>query len=325
MLTSLKQLLSSIVDYAGLFPPAQLSLPEAMIVYDRAQVSPHHWMLDRFVLPATRLQEFIEILPTVFQPSSPTPCPLSVIVSKTWQAELELVNQIHTEAGSTHGFPITISSLEIAPLVPSEIQTLCLSLPAGIDAFFEIPFHVDIDPYLDTLQNTNTAAKFRTGGMVEAAFPTVTQLSQRILSLADARIPFKATAGLHHPLRGHHCLTDEPNSPSINMHGFLNVAILAALASRQQLSLTEAEAVLEESTITAFQMTETEIRWRDRSLTIADIERSRKTFFRSFGSCSFHDPINDLLSLHVLDATLNTARTITNQELDHLQGNVLKT
>jgi len=34
-------------------------------------------------------------------------------------------------------------------------------------------------------------------------------------------VPFKATAGLHHPLRCIHPLTHEPNSPAAAMHGFL--------------------------------------------------------------------------------------------------------
>ena len=64
MLASVKALLSSIVDYAGLFPPAKLSLPEAMATYAQDQMAAYHWMLGQFVLPASRLNEFVALLPT---------------------------------------------------------------------------------------------------------------------------------------------------------------------------------------------------------------------------------------------------------------------
>ena len=45
MLLSIQTLLSAIVDYAGLFPPAKLSLAAAMAEYEHYQTSPEHWML----------------------------------------------------------------------------------------------------------------------------------------------------------------------------------------------------------------------------------------------------------------------------------------
>ena len=159
MLASLKRLLSSIVDYAGLFPPAQLSLLEAMNVYDRAHSSPHCWMLDRFVLPATRLQEFVKLLPTSSKEiHSSLPWSLSVILSKSWLAELE---QIHRTIGAAfHGkYPVSISALEVAPLSPIEMQQGCLNLPAEVNTFFEIPFEADLEPYLNILQQIGAGAK----------------------------------------------------------------------------------------------------------------------------------------------------------------------
>lgn len=205
-MTSLQYLLSEIVDYAGLFPPAQLSLPEAMVVYDRAQSCPDSWMLDRFVVPASRVHELVKLLPTISNAMhSSKSWSLSVILSQNWQAELEQIHQI-TETASWHGDPIRIGALEVAPLAPTEIQQVCANLPADIVAFFEIPFNADLDPYLKVLQQTGAAAKLRTGGITPDALPDSIQLSQRILALAKTQIPFKATAGLHHPLRGNYRL-----------------------------------------------------------------------------------------------------------------------
>jgi hypothetical protein len=294
VLTSLKQLLTSIVDYAGLFPPAQLNLFEAMTQYDRARSSSYQWMLDRFVLPASRLQELLTLLPkfsTKIDESKPWS--LSVILSKNWETELNQLHQIRQAS-----YPIAITALEVAPLSPDEIQQVCLQLPPEVCSFFEIPFDVDLQPYVKVLQQTGAAAKLRTGGITSNAFPDSAQLSQRILSLTNAQIPFKATAGLHHPFRGNYRLTYQPDSASTRMHGFLNVVLLAAFA-HQAITHDEALALLEKITIAPFQFTDTTIHWRDYSLSLPEIAHCRK-FFRSFGSCSFQEPIDDLHNLGLL-------------------------
>jgi hypothetical protein len=308
VLSSLKQLLASIVDYAGLFPPAQLSLPEAVIQCDQAQVSPHSWILARFVVPATRLLELNQLLSRTSESEGASesryisePWSLSAILSRNWAVELEQIKQMHKiEYQHEHQRQCQVEALEVAPLPAAEIQQLCLKLPSDMAVFFEIPFSADLAPYLPVLQQTGTAAKLRTGGITPGAFPDSTQLSQRILSLADAQIPFKATAGLHHALYGTYRLTDALDSPSTAMPGFLNLALLAAFAHQQRLTLTEAVALLKEQSITPFQFTDTAITWRNHSLSIAEIAQSRQHFFRSFGSCSFQQPIDDLYSLGFL-------------------------
>lgn len=257
-------------------------------------------MLDRFVLPASRLHEWVKRLPVSSQEIySSQDRSLSVILSKNWAAELEQIHQL-SETVSQREYQINIRALEIAPLSPTEIQQVCLNLPAQVDGFFEIPFDADLEPYLNVLQQTGMAAKMRTGGITGNAFPDSTQLSQRILSFAKAQIPFKATAGLHHALRGNYCLTYERDSAFTTMHGFLNVAILAAFANQQNITPEEAVVMLEERSIVPFKFTDTEISWRDRSVSVSKISLSRQQFFRSFGSCSFQEPITDLHHLGFL-------------------------
>ena len=50
-------LLSSFVDYAGLFPPAGLSMGDAVAAYAADRTGRDAWMLGRFVCPAARLDE----------------------------------------------------------------------------------------------------------------------------------------------------------------------------------------------------------------------------------------------------------------------------
>jgi hypothetical protein len=287
MFASIKTLLSSIVDYAGLFEPAKLKMRDAIANYDRDKISSESWMLGRFVLPASRINEFEELIATFpLEKWS-----LSVILSGNVELELERVQSI------SEGGKIAIAALEFPPLPPTDIESLFPNLSAGVDKFFEIPSDADLETYLAALQSTGAFAKIRTGGITDAAFPSDTQLSRYIVAFAEAQIPFKATAGLHHPLLGEYRLTYELESKSTKMYGFLNVAILAAFAYWQKMTQEKAIAVLSESSVECFTFTEDSIGWGDLQLTFSEIEVARKHFFKSFGSCSFQEPINELKNL----------------------------
>ena len=67
------------------------------------------------------------------------------------------------------------------------------------------------------------------GGIVAEAIPSITDVTQTLRTLATIRLPFKATAGLHHPLRSTQPLTYRPQSPTGLMHGFVNLSAAAAL------------------------------------------------------------------------------------------------
>src|SRR5215469_4630128 len=47
----------SLVDYAGLFPPAALGMSDAIDEYAAASEGAHAWMLGRFIVPFSRLEE----------------------------------------------------------------------------------------------------------------------------------------------------------------------------------------------------------------------------------------------------------------------------
>src|SRR5215475_2589907 len=55
---SLRDLLSGLIDYAGLFPPAALDMPTASRQYAEYRESEYRWALGRFVVPVARLDEF---------------------------------------------------------------------------------------------------------------------------------------------------------------------------------------------------------------------------------------------------------------------------
>src|SRR5438128_2055955 len=55
---AVRVLLDSIVDYAGLFPPAAVNMPTAVRNFAHYRASSHGWMLGRFVCPAASLEQF---------------------------------------------------------------------------------------------------------------------------------------------------------------------------------------------------------------------------------------------------------------------------
>ncbi len=107
-------------------------------------------------------------------------------------------------------------------------------------------------------------------------------------------VPFKATAGLHHPLRGPYQMTYEKGSPDVWMHGFFNVSFGAALLNAGKITGSELIELLSESSAGAFEVRGKELRWRKRSASREEIERSRRSFMQSFGSCSFVEPVAEL-------------------------------
>lgn len=288
MLTSLKVLLTSVVDYAGVFPPAKLSLEQAISNYAREQLLPECWMLGRFVVPVTQLNLLIKLASSALRQAA-----LSVVLTSDIEASLEQV-QAFNDAN------FSIAALEVPPLALSQIQQLLPRFPADVETFFEIPINEDLAIYLDFFQQAGVFAKIRTGGIAANAFPSSLQLSQFIIACAAAQVPFKATAGLHHPLPGSYRLSYELDSPLAEMHGFLNMALLSTFAYWQKITLTEAQMLLEECVIDSFEWTENGISWREHDLTLIEIQQARRQFFRSFGSCSFREPIEDLKTLKLL-------------------------
>lgn len=290
MFSSVKILLAAIVDYAGLFPPAKLSLREAIANYAQYYQTPYSWLLGRFIVPVWRLAE----LETLVTDVSSMPWTISAILSENWELELEQIQNINNKN------KIAVTSLEFKPLPPEEIKRAILYLPNGIESFFEIPLLENLETYLAVLQGTKASAKIRTGGLTVQAFPNVDQLCQFICASAEAQVPFKATAGLHHLLPGNYPVSYESNSFSTPMQGFLNLSILTALIYGQKLTFSEALTVLQELSISNFKFQEDTISWKNSDLNLPELQKARQYFFRSFGSCSFQEPLDELRELQLL-------------------------
>jgi hypothetical protein len=225
---SAKALFTGLIDYAGLFPPAALSMADAVRNYDAYRQGEHAWMLGRFIAPVAKIGEVPGDFPIAF----------------------------------------------VAPLI--EV--------AGNDVIY-----IESDD-IDMLAARGLRAKIRTGGVTNDAFPPAAQIAHFINRCAERGVPFKATAGLHHPIRCVKPLTYEPDAPTGTMHGFVNVFMAAALPQYAEAIVTEADAL-------AFEFGDDAASWRGHSVTTEAIARVRDEFAISFGSCSFEEPVADLKEL----------------------------
>ncbi len=84
------------------------------------------------------------------------------------------------------------------------------------------------------------------------------------------------------------------------MHGFLNLFLMTGFA-RESYRRSFLEEVMEDEFEEVFEFTETGVKWRNEfELNLIEIEQTRVHGIRSFGSCSFDEPIADLQSLGIL-------------------------
>jgi hypothetical protein len=142
-------------------------------------------------------------------------------------------------------------------------------------------------------------AKVRTGGLTAEAVPSTEELGQFLFEAAALRIPFKATAGLHHPIRAERALTYALDSPRAVLHGFLNVLAAAAMAWHG-MDLGHVVQLLEERDVTAIHFSDSDLLWNGHRITVAQVEDARRAFAHSFGACSFEEPVTELRELGLL-------------------------
>ena len=298
----IRVLLTAIVDYAGLFPPAGLAMEQAVRNYAAYRQSPDAWMLARCILPVAALDAFedaaADLLPTT---PDAEPWPLSVLVGESLDAEIDTIfafNQRHADAPE-NGLAV-IDTIELRADGPRAVDRALNIIPQQLTPFFEIPQGDDVRGLIAALAGTGARAKIRSGGVTPGQFPSTERLADFITNCAAADVPFKATAGLHHPIRAEHRLTYEPDSPRATMHGFLNVFLAAAFIRRADMSCEDALTLLEDTDPSAFVFTDSHIAWRDHTIDAPRLASARESFAISFGSCSFEEPISDLRALKAL-------------------------
>jgi len=296
MRASVRALAAGLVDYAGLFPPAQLGMAEAIRNYAGYLGGPHAWMLARFIIPVARLDEFDavsgEILPSG---KGSAPWRIAALAGDDLAADAQKAlkfNCRHWE-GSALGHAV-IDTIELRAAPGFDFAAARAAAPDFFTLYMEIAPGDDALSRLESIQLAGARAKIRMGGVTADAFPGPDEVVAFLAACAERRLPFKATAGLHHALRADYPLTYESDCERATMYGFLNV-FLAAAALLAGASAEEARAILLESNLGAFRFGDGGVTWRERLLSTAEIERSRE-IATSYGSCSFREPVDELVA-----------------------------
>jgi hypothetical protein len=321
MTASLRALLSGVIDYAGLFPPAQLPLEEAIRNYARYRSGPDAWLLGRFICPAARLAELAPFVEELF----PTGPPLTVsVLGRGGRTVAEFASgvlsdftnmaafrQRHNERASVDAFETRLpdgyhndepfshveSALGGAVVVMDELTT---GRWTEVFPFFEASSALleqfDLEAVARALNHGFPQAgfKLRCGGVHGRDFPTAEHVARALAAGRRWALPMKFTAGLHHPVRHFDA------GVQTTMHGFLNVFVAGVLADARALDEGQVREVIADEDAGHFAFDDTGLRWKDWHATPAEIASARAVLVVAFGSCSFDEPCDDLRALGLL-------------------------
>lgn len=277
--------LARLFDYAGIFPPAALNLHAALDAYRTSSTGARAWALGSLVVDVRALH-LLEVEDKLLLRE----LPLSVVAAIE---NVEFLQSLLAQAAR-------IEMVECKAASREDILHWKKSLPATVPIFVEVPVGQSGAALLDAILEAGLHAKLRLGGVVPHAFPSTTSVAESLQLLAEKRLAFKATAGLHHALRSQHPLTYEAGSPTGWMHGFLNLLCASAHVWFGG-DLKGAAQLLNESNPHHWKLTANSLRCHSAECSAdfsADqLREVREHFLMSIGSCSFQEPIHDLENL----------------------------
>ena len=268
-------LLGRLIDHAALFPPASMSVPDAAAEDRRARQSQYAWMLARFVCPSSKLEPLADELPWSDAPG------LSVVLDTDDARPLE--------RAADAGAPVEAVEMRLPEPVPSPTFVVEATRRLRWTAYFELVlderWRETVPRAVDGVAAAGGRIKLRCGGQ---SIPSVEQVALVIAACRDAGCVFKATAGLHHPIRRG------------SEHGFLNLLAAATFAQRHGLSAAALEPLVAEEDPAAFQVTSDGLTANQGRASGAEIAAARELLYAGFGSCSWREPVEDLQALGIL-------------------------
>lgn len=326
MKNSLKAFMKEIIDYAGLFPPAELPLEEAIANYAQYRKGSNAWMLSRFIIPATRLSDLSSYVGYYFSTGSPFDFSVLGKVTDTmgeFENAVTAVAKACTTFCEAHSGQVQTDMLEmklpaeaalsadvdlLKQLTDDTAERLSQSAKTPNVIFYEglldESWKKNVETILEALARHNedrsvgknykyAAFKLRCGGVEAEHFPSVEQIAFVLIKAREYNVALKCTAGLHHPLRHY------AESVQTKMHGFLNVYGAGLLGYAHNLSQDELEQIINDEDAEQFAFTDAAFSWKEYSIPTSEIATLRETALLSYGSCSFDEPIEDLKKLNL--------------------------
>jgi hypothetical protein len=296
VMESVRLLMSGAIDYAGLFPPSAVSMSEAVLNYATYRNSNYSWMLGRFVCSVARLEELADAARDFVSRDAAHVWRVAAVAGDDLYDTIRRIEDFN----ANNGPGLVCDVVEMKADTIYQIESVSQNLPRGLTVYFEIDPKVELVEKLMAIASSGQRAKLRTGGVTPEAFPKSVDIVRFVTACVAANVPFKATAGLHHPIRCHRPLTYAADSPKGTMHGFLNLFLMTGFAI-ESYRRSFLEDVMEEEFEEVFEFDAAGMKWRNEYvLTNHQIERLRTIGIQSFGSCSFDEPVEDLQSLGML-------------------------
>jgi hypothetical protein len=312
---SVRAFMAHLIDYAGLFPPARLPLPEAIQNYARYRQQPESWMLGRFIIPGTQLEFLTTTAARLFRENDVF---LFSVLGRGGrdaaefldglQVDLETIAEFHQQnegKARVDVFEAKLPMLTSYKAIAALVSDAAKQLEDGLDltTFYEVHFGPDWEPMakatIQTIAEHNASHtdyqpvgfKLRCGGVEASAFPSPAQIAFALAECRDAHVALKATAGLHHPIR------HIDDNVQTKMHGFLNVFGAGILAHVHDLDQRQIEAIVEDEDAAHFTFMPDAFAWQDLRATTEQIATIRARALITYGSCSFDEPRDDLAAL----------------------------
>lgn len=259
---------------------------DAVTGYATHRASDDRWALGRFVVPRVRVPDLVAAVGA--QGVTDLPWPVSVVGDAADFADAAALDRERTSLAPT----LAIESVEARAGTVADVEALGAVVDRGVEVFAEVGMAGGFEARMAAVAQTGAAAKIRTGGTVAEAFPSPQSVLRFLRTCRAVGVRFKATAGLHHPLRGEYALTYEAGAVRGTMYGYLNVFVAAALVWSGCDDETVL-AVLEERDPAAFAPDESGLAWRQVHLATSLLHEVRARFIAGFGSCSFREPLDE--------------------------------
>lgn len=294
MTPTLATLLEGLFDYAGLFPPAALPMEEALREYARHVANPDEsWVVDAFVCPVAWLPDLLAM------PAAEQDEPFAVSILGTsiegLRQDERAIAAFAEQAGDR--FVPSVYEVKTGPAAPDAGSLRKLGRTEMVDlVYLEVPWTDEMENTLVAIAESDQdflCVKARAGGLEPPAFPSTEQLATFLKACNDLELPYKLTAGLHHPIRQF----DE--GVQAWMHGFLNVAAAGMLGFEHDLTVSEMKDLLELTDPGAFVFSDSTLSVGALTIDLEGIEAYRGLFL-AIGSCSIREPLDDLAALGLL-------------------------
>jgi hypothetical protein len=316
MSPALRALLTRVIDYAGMFPPAKLPLNRAIRAYGKYRQQVECWMLGRFICTAPQLAELENYHDEYFVEG--TPVGFSILgrggdtvdsFSDNLKQDLQEIDDFQKLHGpcvkpDVYEFKCAIPVTSLYPVLVQQVSARELR-PLSPFVEFAQPAPAPMLDAIKIIGQSNGARgtanpsgpvgfKLRCGGLEATAFPSVEIVSAVIAACRDHAVPLKFTAGLHHPIRRF-----DPEMKT-HAHGFLNLFVAGVLASAQRIDETRIREIVADENAADFTFGADSLSWKDLRADLAQINQARRTAVTSFGSCSFDEPRDDLRAMGLL-------------------------